>query len=202
MMAMVKHNMEFYSSLWLDLVHKERHPKFSMRSSTTELKEYLILGLIDIVQYIEEDGVMIELGSYMGESTEIFARKFSKVYSVDSWGVMQNKQAEQIFDDTFKDSNVVQKLKSKTIDAVDKFEDKSVDFVYIDADHSYDAVKQDVINYVKKVKDGKYIGGHDYCIENIGVIKAVDELFSEPILVFPDTSWLCKKEQFNGCNNL
>lgn len=53
-----------------------------------------------------------------------------------------------------------------------------VDFVYIDADHSYEAVVDDLCRWAPKVRPGGIIGGHDYGHPNFpGVKKAVDEFF-------------------------
>jgi len=59
--------------------------------------------------------------------------------------------------------------------------------VYIDADHSYEAVKNDLNNAFLKVKNGGYIMGHDYefnrqktdNIHFFGVKQAVDEFCSK-----------------------
>lgn len=39
--------------------------------------------------------------------------------------------------------------------------DNSLDFVFIDADHSYDGVKNDIIDWYPKVKDTGMVIGHD-----------------------------------------
>jgi hypothetical protein len=61
--------------------------------------------------------------------------------------------------------------------------DNTYDIIYIDADHSYDGVKKDLLNSFNKIKNGGYIMGHDYemnmnkamTIYNFGVKQAVDE---------------------------
>lgn len=47
-------------------------------------------------------------------------------------------------------------------DAVDCIDDRSVDFVYIDADHRTPCVTEDIEKYIKKVKLGGVICGHDW----------------------------------------
>lgn len=55
----------------------------------------------------------------------------------------------------------------------------TVDFVYIDALHTYEGVRDDLINWFPKVRAGGVIGGHDYDHPNFpGVKKAIDEFFS------------------------
>jgi hypothetical protein len=42
------------------------------------------------------------------------------------------------------------------------FHDSSLDFIYIDANHSYDFVKEDLELWYPKVKPGGWVMGHDY----------------------------------------
>lgn len=55
-------------------------------------------------------------------------------------------------------------------------EDDSLDFVYIDADHTYQAVKKDLVAWFPKLKSGGIFGGHDFfLLNNPGVEPAVRE---------------------------
>jgi glycosyltransferase involved in cell wall biosynthesis len=66
----------------------------------------------------------------------------------------------------------------KTSAEAAKLIENNLDFVYIDADHSYEGVKDDLSIWYSKVREGGIIGGHDYDHVNFpGVKKAVDELF-------------------------
>ena len=51
-------------------------------------------------------------------------------------------------------------------DVVNKVEDNFLDFVYIDADHSYDMVMLDIIEWGRKLKKGGIMSGHDYYNDN------------------------------------
>lgn len=57
----------------------------------------------------------------------------------------------------------------------EQISDESLDFVFIDANHSYEFVRDDLEFWYKKVKKGGYITGDDYDNTNFGVKKAVDE---------------------------
>jgi predicted O-methyltransferase YrrM len=48
------------------------------------------------------------------------------------------------------------------MDAVKDFPDESLDFVFIDADHRFEYVINDVIEWSKKVRPGGLIISHDY----------------------------------------
>lgn len=66
-------------------------------------------------------------------------------------------------------------LREMSMDAVKKFDDESLDFVYIDANHSFDYVIQDLIEWSKKVRRGGIVSGDDYYhFRKAGVIEAVD----------------------------
>lgn len=53
-------------------------------------------------------------------------------------------------------------MKKTSQEALDGFEDDSLDFVYIDGNHRLDHVVQDLTGWVKKVKKGGIVAGHDY----------------------------------------
>jgi hypothetical protein len=64
------------------------------------------------------------------------------------------------------------------------------DFVYIDGMHTYDQVKKDIKNYLPFLREGGFIGGHDYADNKEQVVKAVNEVIGQPDAVFQDTSWI------------
>ena len=78
------------------------------------------------------------------------------------------------------------------------------DLVFIDADHTYEAVKQDILDWWPKVKVGGRLCGHDFGVYTEyhekdkcgpwGVKRAVDELFSGQYTLHADTVWCVKKE--------
>lgn len=63
------------------------------------------------------------------------------------------------------------------------------DFIYIDADHSYQAVQQDLKNALNAIKQGGYICGHDYYGPDfVGTVKAVNEFSADHNLGFELTT--------------
>lgn len=154
----------------------------------------------------KKDLIGVEIGSYQGESTEIFLKSgvFKTLYCIDPWkgdydplDVASNTKtiikAEKKFDEKFKDNNIIKKVKALSSDAVTNFEDESLDFLYIDGNHQFEAVKEDLKNYVPKVKKGGIVAGHDYV--GAFVPKAVDEFFGKkPEYLYQDTSWLYIKK--------
>lgn len=80
-------------------------------------------------------------------------------------------------------------LKGLTDEFVDQFIDASVDLIFIDADHTYDAVKKDILNWKPKIRSGGFLTGHD--IHWPEVRDAVDE-FVIHYEVGPDNVWYTK----------
>lgn len=69
-------------------------------------------------------------------------------------------------------------------------QDHSLDLIYLDADHSYEGIKNDLAQAWRLVRYGGFIAGHDYsinaekCVDashyaNFGVKRAVDEFLDE-----------------------
>jgi hypothetical protein len=48
------------------------------------------------------------------------------------------------------------------MDAVKDYPDQSLDFVYIDGNHEFSHVAADIAAWVKKVRRGGILAGHDY----------------------------------------
>jgi len=166
---------------------------YGMFNLTTELGS----ALEDI-----ENTVMVEIGSYKGESTLMFASSFAfdTIYSIDPLVGMSDNIQEEFNQNTklFKGNGTgigdikVEHIKEYSFDAVERFKDESLDFVYIDGDHSFDNVTRDILLYLPKIKKTGFIGGHDYSPEHPGVREAIRYCGLEEGLFFADTSWLYK----------
>lgn len=156
-----------------------------------------------------EDGIMAEIGCYSGESTEFFSKsgKFKEIYSIDPWQtsidynelpVDNMDVVEQLFDKRIATFGIpVHKIRKTSLEAVEICKDNFFDFVYIDGNHEYYSVKKDIYKWLPKVKTNGVIAGHDYNHAYEGVIKAVNEIFGKDnIQLFPDSSWMIKKENY------
>lgn len=132
---------------------------------------------------------IVEIGSWKGKSTHaLLTGCKGDVFAVDHFkGTLGEEYAhreaknnpEGVFPQflenvgSFKNLKV---LKMSSLEAVNKFEDLSIDMVFIDADHSYEVIKEDIKAWYPKAI--KFFCGHDYHL--LGVKKAVDE-FSKTI---------------------
>ena len=73
--------------------------------------------------------------------------------------------------------NKINLIKNNSKDESLNYDDNYFDIVYIDASHEYEYVKEDIINWLPKVKKGGIICGDDYVNGWPGVIQAVNEKF-------------------------
>ena len=73
-------------------------------------------------------------------------------------------------------------LRLESIEAATIFPNFYFDLVYIDADHSYNAVKQDINNWSRKVKQGGILAGHDYNMASVkrAVSECLDNIIEPP----------------------
>lgn len=83
-------------------------------------------------------------------------------------------------------------VRGKSVDVAKTIADNSLDFVFIDADHSYAAVREDLLAWVPKVRVGGIVSGHDYFESHktkLGVVRAVDEYVKEHGYALELTEW-------------
>ena len=158
-----------------------------------QIFQAIIQGLIDLCDFIGDTSqmVMAEIGSDRGESAELFAQYFKKVFCIDP--LIDPIEQEPSFRARIARFNNIVPVRLWSEQASQTFEDNSFDFIYIDADHSYEAVKKDIEWWLPKLR-GKYIGGHDFHGGNLGVVRAVIERFGEP-RIFQDNSWIKKVKE-------
>ena len=168
------------------------------------------IGLIDLIDYIDKMGDkkvkdmrMAEIGSFVGDSTKIFAERFKEVVSVDPFlnGYDAGDNSSEIWpmEDIFKQFNedVLQKCPNVihyhtlSAEGAKLFADGSFDFVYIDGNHLYEFVKLDIQSWLPKIKRPGWIGGHDYQHKHApGVKPAVLEMLDGIDQHFRETSWI------------
>jgi len=163
-------------------------------------------GLQDLIYHVSSYANvsqmrMIEIGSYAGESTVMFAKNFKKVVAIDPF--LNNYDTNDItcqymdltdvyfvfFNNTAPYSNV-ELIKKTSDDAINNLKDQQFDFIYIDGLHTYNQIKKDINNYKPLIKSGGFIAGHDYHPVYQGVIDGILETIGHPDKIFKDTSWI------------
>lgn len=159
-----------------------------------------------LVSNVPDNGVFVECGAWLGASSSYLcdiAKDRINVYIVDTWKGSETElngshtlatqtDIYKIFLDNMGNRKFTP-IRKESLEAVKEFEDESCDVVYIDMDHRYEQTKNDIINWIKKVKQGGYLAGHDYCNSWPGVIKAVNETLGlENIKIMDENSWIYK----------
>jgi len=156
---------------------------------------------LELLEFCPKGGTIVELGAYKGKSTAFMAgqiksqRRKVNFYTVDNFkGITPTSTPLEV--EVYKNLNGtlqaefeanIEPLKDKvklivsdTDKAASLFENNSIDCIFIDAGHSYEAVKADLLAWLPKMKEQSIIAGHDYNPSWNGVIKAVNEVLGKP----------------------
>jgi predicted O-methyltransferase YrrM len=141
-------------------------------------------GLAELIVRAQPRTV-IEIGSDRGVSTELFLLTTARVVAVDPW---ENHNSFREFAERTAGYPHLEICHGRCPEALDNF-GAEFDMCYIDADHSYDAVRRDILACTRVVKPDGWLAGHDY--HQPQVERAVRSMIDDP-LTFRDGSWLAK----------
>ena len=141
---------------------------------------------------------VIELGSWKGKSTHaLLSSGCPSVVAIDTWAGSKfepEAHAEAATGSVLQEFlNNVGHFKNLTWiqkdinEAVEQTTEKAADMIFIDAGHTEEEVRNDIIKWLPKAKI--MICGHDYCPAWPGVMNAVDSLLGGPDEVH-DTIWV------------
>ena len=148
-------------------------------------KNYRGSFLLDLIQK-NECKIIVEVGVKFGRTTFFLLNSLLdiKIYSID-------KDISMFYNEEIKEryGERLIPIEGLSWNVADQIPDSSIDLIFIDADHSYQAVKKDIIAYTPKLKQGGIISGHD--IDYPGVNEAVNELI-ENYDVGPNHVWFKK----------
>lgn len=126
---------------------------------------------------------IVEIGTAGGRSAIFLAEAFRKqnkggveFYTVDHWDAGWVEGARSLITNARPDElDLIRFMRLTSAKASRIFDDDYFDVAFIDADHSFDSIKDDIRMWLPKVKPGGMICGHDYHPHYDGVIKAVEE---------------------------
>jgi predicted O-methyltransferase YrrM len=160
-----------------------------------------------IVQHAIDGAHFVEIGSWKGRSAAYMAveihnsNKKIKFDCVDTWkGSIEHVddifvQEDTLYSEFLKNiepvKHIINPIRMLSLDACQIYPDNSLDFVYIDASHEYEDIKNDIINWLPKVKTGGIISGHDFSWD--GVTKAVKEVLPNYDYYSNENVWVHKK---------
>jgi predicted O-methyltransferase YrrM len=151
------------------------------------------IGLADMMREISKpEFSMVEIGSFAGVSSILFAQFCQHVVCVDpflEYAELNSDKlctAEAMFDIMTADYANITKIKAKSLDAVTMIVDGSLDLVYIDGAHDIPSVVADLRGWMPKIKKGGWLCGHDI---DIDVRLAVEQVIGKDYITYADTSW-------------
>lgn len=134
-----------------------------------------VWGLVDVIRKLGPNLQGAEVGVHSGLSSYTLLSECSNIdlligidhyQQYEDWnGTVSQATQDQLFEIIKQNADFIGSrfniLRATSIDAAKSIPDQSLDFVYIDGDHSTEAVYQDLIHYVPKVKSGGIVSGHD-----------------------------------------
>ena len=154
----------------------------------TEVEAEVYRSLVSSIR----SGIVVEVGVWKGRSLsailDICRANRNRLYAVDTWkpdlrdaGYQEAAvhDIEAIFVRNLSllgHRETVEIIRENSARACDRFPDRSVDLVFLDADHSYESVRNDLLAWFPKVAQNGILCGHDYTTRP-GVRRAVDEMF-------------------------
>jgi len=154
--------------------------------SIVDVREYRRL-----VEMIPDNGLIIELGCWKGRSicsiADQIIRKNLSVVLVDTFqgtpgeiahAFAKTEDIKSILIDNLKKFKIYERCQivpATTDEAAGLFTEQT-DMIFIDADHSYESVRSDIINWDPKLKENGILCGHDYLWP--GPNRAVNEILA------------------------
>ena len=190
---------------WVRQYIRPLYYRLNPRKSLMRADSYARDALVELVGSLPSNRqmVMVEVGSFRGESAEIFlnTNRFSRIYCIDPWKNFYDKndwasfsnmaKVERDFDRRVGGDERVVKVKGTIDTFFERYPNIALDFAYIDGCHTYDAVKHDLTKIMTTSRPRVAVAGHDFLEKEWeGVTRAVKECIGSPDAVFPDTSWV------------
>lgn len=157
----------------------------------------------DLPKLFDELGFRVgaEIGVESGVYSDIILKGIPEVvlYSIDPWKSYRayrdhtsQSKLDRFYEETktllapYGDRSIIMRKSSE--EAINEFKDNSLDFVYIDANHAFANVAFDVHHWLKKVRPGGIISGHDYKKHKPGVnihVKQVINAYTDSYFIKP-----------------
>lgn len=175
--------------------------------------EHLLKIYSDAVKYLPNNSHFVEIGSWKGKSSSYMAveiansQKNIRFDCVDTWEGSEEHQEGKLFED----SDVINKslfdtfvnnmksvekyytpIQKTSFEASKLYENNSLDFIFIDGAHDYDNVSLDIQSWLPKLKNKRYLAGHDILWESVR--KAVHSNLPSNEIITIGTCWLYFKK--------
>jgi len=158
-----------------------------------------------LAEHAEHRQKLVELGSWTGKSTRALVDNTpGEVWAVDTWRMKEihptlqtfMKSDDWAFEEFMKnlgDAKNLRVVRQTSLEAAHSLQSLApFDMVFIDADHSYEAVKADILAWQPLLSSDGLLCGHDYYPTEptwCGVGKALEELFPHINLMSGTSIW-------------
>ena len=174
-----------------------------------------IKGSVELAKLFAELGFMsgAEIGTDEGEFAEILLNNIPNLdlmcidpYKVEAYTKGEQPESgenQEFFDKRYEEASkrveregkcyIIRETSMKALHLVDN---DMLDFVYIDGNHDFLNVTQDLHYWLKKVRPGGIIAGHDYCkypFRKYNHVKAVVQAYAKSYALFPVFGTMCVK---------
>ena len=130
----------------------------------------------EMVNYFPDNSHFVEVGSWKGRSASYMSveilnsKKRIQFDCVDTWlGSVEHTDPNSLFfveelindkdwlyyqflNNTRPVCDIINPVRSSSLESVNLYENRSLDFVFIDASHEYDDVKKDILAWYPKLK--------------------------------------------------
>ncbi|MDD5394924.1 MAG: class I SAM-dependent methyltransferase [Thiothrix sp.] len=153
-----------------------------------------IAGLLDLIHdCFNPSSLVVEIGTGMGVSTEVFALTVGRVITIDPYFPGSERWRDAAIKVCRRYPDKITQCFDKSAVVCRTIQNGSVDGVYIDGDHHFESVRDDILRWLPKLKPDGWMCGHDYIARpkyNFGIIEAVNACFGKPRKVYSDFSWV------------
>jgi len=152
--------------------------RFEKTKRLAQLNVWDLWNLFSYAKRIPSGGTYLEIGNHVGGSLLCAYEATRASDSSVNFIAIQPAVTEQLLRNIEAIPHF-RLIKSKSDIAKNQIENSSIDLLFIDGDHSYEQCKRDIENYWPKLKEGGVLLGHDYHRNYLGVIRAVNEIFTQ-----------------------
>lgn len=159
--------------------------------------------LFKVLEHFNLKGEIAEVGVAEGNNSELMATWdcVTKVWMIDTWSTIDGQKGDGSNPQEWHSDNYMKCMNiafhnvkcyispGMSIDVAKIVPDESLIMVYLDANHSYEAVIDDLNAWFPKIVSGGIISGHDFMNDEYGVKRAVNEFCSGrfKINIIPET---------------
>ncbi len=161
-----------------------------------------LLALAQLAHKVPEEGLIVELGSWVGESAIVMhegsADKHARVFAVDphlpfldtcTCNIYGNVTADEVHQTFCKNTAKLDRLthiRKLSTDAAASFRNKSIHLLFVDAGHDRQSIEADLKAWFPKMHPDGVIAFHDYKAELFPEVEAVvHEWFRADRVVHP-----------------